>query len=362
MTPSPDFHDPIGAPRITLGSALPHVGARELGVLRLLGRLEFVPTNWIHRLIFPDRSYSTTARALQDLHGLGCIWQTRATMAQVDPREAGGNWQSRTPPPRQPLVWGLTPEGKEMLLANDAEHDDASYQALKVRDRRSPNVSKTKLIHDLLAAGWCAAVIDQLRRCPMVQAIRCQVEFESAHYPDTGQVKQRFDALLGVRFVPQRSRQECAGWDIPWWDDITPQEQHTTIWFALEVDRGTEKLSVLLAKGVMYRDLTHDGTYKRILGANVVPVFLVPPGKRASQIAREWQDAWPQNPGIISTPAKLNDHPFGPLMGTYYTMKDNPAQETRLLKGLIQDDQHWANLIAQWSPTTPRRGASGGSG
>ena len=76
---------------------------RTTPILRLLGRLEFVPTAAIHRLIGPDRTRRTICNWLNTLHQLRLIWR----MA-VDAWRVPGSQSriSRRPAPRDPLVWG----------------------------------------------------------------------------------------------------------------------------------------------------------------------------------------------------------------------------------------------------------------
>jgi hypothetical protein len=120
-------------------------------------------------------------------------------------------------------------------------------------------------------------------------------------------------------------------------------------WFALEVDRGTEQLKVLLGKGSVYRDMIVSNTYRRLLGGDLLPVFLVPTTRRAGQIAREWIAAWvdkrgnplPSIKGVIATP-RQSEHPrYGPLWGEYSLMTDG-KKKTHLLKNWTLDQ--WVGM------------------
>jgi hypothetical protein len=99
--------------------------------------------------------------------------------------------------------------------------------------------------------------------------------------------------------------------------------------------------------------LTQTGVYERTLGGPVLPVFVVPPGRRAAQIATEWQLAWPGGPGVITTP-KLSEHTqHGALWGRYSTLKDNPMQPATLLGSLVPTIDKWAELTRAWVPGMP---------
>lgn len=315
---------------------------RDLAVLRLLGRLEFVASRWIKDLFFQDMDRATMFRRLGSLAKQGLVWYTQTTHTQMAPVTPG----RRAPAPKSPYIYGLTPEGKNFLDALDQEPHAPSWQALRTRDRRAPDVPKAQLAHDLLGASWCVSMIDAVRRCPMVDAIFCHVEYVS-------DPRQRIDALLVIRFNTQQRIQTRPGWDIPWHDGSPDGPQHKTVRLALEVDRGTEPLKTLLGKGLMYRTLTSEKVYDQTLGGPVTPVFLVPPGKRAAQIAREWQDAWPNGAGVISTPSKATHPLYGALWGEYLTLKDTPPQSAKLLGSLVQNPDAWGKLVANWVPDMP---------
>jgi hypothetical protein len=272
----------------------------------------------------------------------GRIWRQAVTMDQVRPKEAGGRG---SPPPKAPYVYGLTPEGRELLEMLDVESSAAVYEGLQTRDRRAPNVPQAQLKHDLRVSEWCASIIDGARRCPLLDSITCQVEYVSARQAD-GREQQRMDAVLALTF--NRGPKEATGptWMLPWNAGEAPTAQQLVIRYALEVDRGTEPLKTLLAKGLTYRTLTEAGHYRRTLGGEVLPVFLVPPGKRAGQIAREWQTSWPGGRGVISNFLKA-DHPeHGALWGEYYTMADAPPKVVHLLAGVIPDLATWERLVS----------------
>ncbi|MDP9314115.1 MAG: replication-relaxation family protein [Chloroflexota bacterium] len=304
----------IGSFGLTRVPSTVPLGEKHLEILRCLGRLEFALVPQIALLCFGGNATSTLYKQLGLLHRDGFIWQQSVDLqphargSKRVPERAPSAERERKAPLRPVNVYGLTPEGKALLESMAQEPDDASLAGLKTRDRRAPNVALPTLVHDLQASWWCAGVVAEARRNRLVNGIFVQVEYVSA-------ANQRIDALVGLRIdpaLPARSSEH-----IPWYDGQPLMGKQRWVWFALEVDRGTEPLKILMGKGLTYRRLTVDKTYEQTLGAPVIPVFLCPTRKRAAQIAREWLDAWPDGAGVAATPAEA-DHPeHGPLWGTY---------------------------------------------
>lgn len=320
---------------------------RQIEVLRLLGRLEVVATDWIATLIYADSSMRTCYRHLLDLHEQGFVWRQRTSMGHID--RSTTEVRNGAQPPSLPHVYGLTPEGRAYLSSLDAEPDDDTLNALRVRDRRAPKVNEAQLKHDLLVAGWCISMLAELRKCPMLESVVCQAEYVSAR-DAAGKERQRFDALLIFRFNPKQRTYTRPCWQIPWHDGTPPAADSRTVRIALEVDRGTEQLSRLYDKGLMYKELTEQGVYKQNLGGDPLVVFLAPAGLRSAQIATEWRDAWPDGPGVISTPRASSHTIRGALWGKYYTLKDNPTRQVSLLDSLKIDLPKWEELTRNWHP------------
>ena len=140
---------------------------------------------------------------------------------------------------------------------------------------------------------------------------------------------QRFDAVVIFRFHKSHPAEPTPRppYAVPWRtnEPVDPATVHQVA-YALEVDRETEMLNVLLEKAVTYRDLTKSGFYTTQLGLPVIPVFLVPTKRRASQIIKEWNHARPGNPGLITTPQGAMDKKWGSLWGSYVRMRDGKAQ------------------------------------
>jgi hypothetical protein len=176
-------------------------------------------------------------------------------------------------------------------------------------------------------------VVLEAARNRLCRQIYAQVEFISEE-------RQRIDALVILRFSPLRPRKAEDIGPIPWFDGTPRADDEIDIRLALEVDRGTEELMVLLKKGAAYRDLTLDGIYTQLLGGPVLPVFLVQTDKphltvkRARQIATEYRHIWPGGWGVISTPAVVAHKEAGALWGKYHTLANDvpffPLTELRV--------------------------------
>ena len=283
----------------------------DIAVLRILGRLEFALTSQLQALVFSTTQVRTMYRQLERLTSQGLIWKQAVSLdMRKNTRQAVPNRPATKTPMTPHNLYGLTPEGKAYLATHEIEPDLAVWEALKTRDRRAPAVPQATLLHDLQASWWVTSVLCSVMRNRFCTGVFAQVEFHTTP-------QQRVDALVGLRLnatIPARDVQ------IPWASrgEGTPQDRW--YWFALEVDRGTEQLSFLLGKAVMYRDLTTNGTYQQLVGTSLLPVFLVPTLKRAAQIGAEFKAAWPTSPAVAAVP-QAADHPSaGVLWGAYRTL------------------------------------------
>jgi hypothetical protein len=330
-------------------------GDQPVEVLRLLGRLEYAITADIWRLLYAPLGLTrqTTWTHLNALYEQQLVWRqktslrprTRATRAGppvvIDARQ-----RQASTPLQIPFVWGLTPEGREYLALAEAEPDAAILAGLHVRDRRDPKVPLRTLTHDLQASWWCCGVIQEVVRCPYLHDIFVQVEYVSltqAQRADDG-AGQRIDALVGLRFgdTPLPLSQRPRPGTIPWDEGFQMEKGQWWEWFALEVDRGTEALKVLLGKATVYRDMWEGRVYQTRLKGNLLPVFLVPTKRRAGQIAREWQDAWPNGQGVIAPVSEATHPQHGPLWGRYTLLWDGRIARPLLQKWTLEA---WRGLV-----------------
>lgn len=312
--------------------------ARQQELLRLLARLEFVSARHLHALIAPTLHAVTFWRWLQTIHQQRFVWRHTVDAVRLPGGIAAPN---NAPPPRSPLLYGLTEQGRAWLEGQGVEPDPAVLERAIVRDWRKPELKTGQLAHDLLVVEWCSRALIGLRRSPMPESVEIVMEYMSATAP-TGQPLQRFDALVLVQLAPgqQNARNSEA---IPWGWARNAGGQ--CLAWAIEIDRGTEPLVTLLGKAVMYRDLTVSGHYEAMLGCQPLPVVVTPTVRRAAQIAREWVDGWPGGRGIIAPIDRLTDKLGGVLWGRYKTMGLNPARDATLWEDLGLSLEQWESGI-----------------
>lgn len=296
-------HDGLHIP-----AAMPACSHQQTVVLRLLGRLEFMTTEQLHRLVYPQQSRDTVLYHLRDLASKELIWRVHVPFQVMPALSQRGR---RGPPLKLPYVYGLTAAGRMVLETLDAEPDRRSLESLKARDPGSRTPSKLTMAHDLQASWWCSSLLLALRRSGFVRSIFLQVEFVVHE-------RQRMDALIIIRLTRSAQPIDAERW--PFFDGTPCRPDELEVRLALEVDRGTEPLPILLAKGAAYRDLHVQGTYNQAFGGPVLPVFLAPTSRRAGQIAREWQAIWPDGWGVISTPRGAVSLHDGVLWGDYRSL------------------------------------------
>lgn len=299
---------------------------RQVDLLRLLARLEFVPERHLHALVAPELSRRHYRRILAATHAAKLIWRHPVDAERLPGGIAAPNG---APPPRTPLLYGLTPQGRDWLAREDLEDDPAALERAIVRDWRRPEVTTAQLAHDLLVVEWCARALAELRASGRLVAAEVVLEYVSATEAN-GQAIQRFDALLVVQVAAAPQADPAPG--IPWgWPAHGALGR---VAWALEIDRGTEKLLILLGKAVMYRDLTVTGHYQATLGLNPLPVVITLTGRRATQIVSEWVDGWRNGRGVVAPLHRLADPHGGVLWGGYKTLGLNPARDATLWEDL----------------------------
>ncbi|NNJ11956.1 hypothetical protein EKD04_016605 [Chloroflexales bacterium ZM16-3] len=344
---------------MTIYPGLPPLDARQLALLRLLGRIEVADSTIIGQAIYRDHSATTCKRDLLHLHEHRLIWRTPAPPTA---HALAATTQGRTGRVggRRRYVYGLSHEGKSVLEQLDAEPDARSLDALKARDARGRYPSPSTLGHDLQVAWWCASALEGLRRLPWCHSVFCQTEFVVS-------AQQRMDAALVARFDLTTPRPELA--QLPWFDGSPLRPGQVELRWALELDTGTEAIPVLLRKFVCYRDHHADGVYAQIFGGPVQLVLVVQTERRAGLLASEFQRAWPAGWGLVSLPhASAADHPLhGALWGVYRRLRDSQVQpllstvapgaggraEERALLSLAQWEAYLAQAAAGRAPRRP---------
>ncbi len=340
----------FGLPRVQL---MNHVLERDIAFLRLLGRLEYMLTSQIQIMAYPLLSHRVFYRQLERLRHHGMIWSADIgyrTLEKALGQEEGadGLMHRKTvlPPMDRPLVWMLTPLGKEALMDAEVERDPRAIDCLKPHDP-AKNLSRLTLSHDLQVSLWCSSVLLELRRTAFCRTIFFQVEYVVTE-------TQRIDALMIVR-INTRRRRDVDG-SYPWFDGERRLAGDREIRLALEVDRGTEHRHVIYLKGNMYCDLSGQGIYTELFGGPVLPVFLAPGPARMRAIAQEWAAAWPNTWGVISTPTAADHLEHGSLWGNYRLLTD-ARQEVPLCSEIHVDQRGMTTVqpimsLDQWREGT----------
>jgi len=306
-------------------SALPLLDEREVLLMRLLGRLDLMTLTQIQQAVYPSYTVRGVQKRLQYLMDDDLLWrvQTRLVAANHAAEYAKVRKQGA-------FAYGLSDQGKELLNTLEVEHDSLTFDWLVSRDPRGRKPDLRTLSHDLQVSWWFLNVIlDAAENC-YCRKVYVQTEF----YPEKS---QRIDALIILRLSPDNARLADAVGSIPFFDGTKLQPGEIDIRFALEVDKGTEELKVLLEKAEKYRDLHKAGIYTATIGGPVLPVFLVQTARRAAQIAREFQDIWPSGWGVIATPFSANTGSDGVLWGKYRTV--TTAEPYNLLTHMLVDRQ-----------------------
>jgi hypothetical protein len=311
---------------------LPLLRQREL--LRLLARMEFVPARHLHALVAPQLHETTFWRWLQNIHQQRLIWRH-----PVDARRLPGAMgvASGVVPPKTPLLYGLTARGRDWLADQSVEDDTGVLERAITRDWKQPELKIGQLAHDLLVVDWCCRALAELRRSGLLSCVEIVMEYVSA-VGEHNQPLQRFDALMLIQFAPGLPEAQSS-LSLPW--EWAERSAPGRLAWALEIDRGTEKLVTLLGKAVMYRDLTITGHYLATLGVNPLPVVITPTMRRAAQIAREWVDGWPDGRGIVASLDRLRVPHGGVLWGGYKTLGFNPARDATLWDDVGITRAHW---------------------
>lgn len=320
--------------------SMPDVDDRMTELLRTLGRLEFMLAPQIKALIYPDMGARTMYRHLAHLLAHELIWRMPVNLERRAERVRDGR---PVPPPRSPAAYGLSVAGKALLEALEVEHDQRSLDGLKARDARGRRPAPSTMAHDLQTSWWCASAILAARRHRHCQRIFVQVEYVVSR-------EQRIDAVLILRFDWSAARVRPAVYRTPWFDGTPRRASEVEVRLALEVDRGTEPLTVLLGKADRYRQLTATGVYGQVFGGPVLPVFIVPNKTRAAQIGREWRDGWPGGWGVVAVD-RAAEHPrYGCLWGNYRALIG--GQPFALLTELAQEGAQvrprQAATLAEW--------------
>jgi len=259
-------------------SALPLLDDEEVMLLRVLGRLEMMTIAQINQLIFPTLTNRGVQRHLDRLLADELVWRAQSRTVAVNHAA-----QHEKVPRRGAFVYGLSDHAKALLESLDAEHDPLMRERLVSRDPRGRKPDTRTMSHDLQVSWFCTNVLLSAARNRYCRQIYVQTEF----YPER---RQRIDALIMLRMCPDAPRPDSESGRIPFFDGTPRKQGELDIRLALEIDRGSEELRVLLEKIEKYRDLTQLGIYDQTIGGPLLMVFVVQTPRRAGQLARQFKD------------------------------------------------------------------------
>jgi hypothetical protein len=292
---------------VVVPAALPLLDELEVLLLRLLGRLDLMTLQQIWHAIYPTYTLRGVQNRLKHLLDDDLVWR-------VQTRTVAANHAAEYTKVRRQGVfaYGLTDQGKALLNTLEVERDPLTFERLVSRDPRGRKPDLRTLAHDLQVSWWCLNVIMAAAQNRSCRKIYVQTEF----YPEKS---QRIDALIILRLSPDNPRPAETVRSIPFFDGTEIQPGEVDIRLALEVDKGTEELKILLEKTAKYRDLHKAGVYTATLGGPVLPIFLVQTPRRAAQIATEFQAVWPSGWGVAGTPFSVNSRD-SVLWGKYLTL------------------------------------------
>lgn len=323
--------------RLSGKAAILPMSERELAVLRLLGRLGMVMGQTIRDLICPDQHEASCRRLLRELAERKLIWQASVPNVNDAGRSQG----------RAPNVYGLTDDGRQMLDTFGAEPYDGTFERLIYRSKQAPGApAVAALVTETYVSDWCASLLDQVRRTPMLAGVHMQRRY--AMTSADGTLLQTVGAVIVLAFDPELKTFERAGWVIPWLTDGAISSSWRVVRLALEVDTGVMAMRSIFEMAQTYARLTGDGTYQRLLGGVPRPVIVTPPARRARAVAEVWMGAWEGSPALLSSVERTCHRDYGVLWGEYLALKANPVAKTSLLGSLLGTVDQWPTKIAAW--------------
>ena len=313
---------------------------RELAVLRVLGRMGAVLGTTLHGLIAPDLNARTGRRMWQRLTERKLIWQASVPNGHTD---AAGRVRGK------PLhVYGLTDDGRALIDSLGAEPHDGTFERLMYRPKQSPiPPSAQNLVHETYISDWCAMLLDQVRRTPML--VGAHVQRRYAVTDASGATVQTLGAAIVLAFDPKQTTFDLPCWEIPWLSMGATSSTWTIVRLALEVDTGQATLRTIFDLAQTYATLTQAGGYRDApLGGTPKPVLITPPGQRARTVADVWMSAWPGSSAILGSTEKTTHPDYGVLWGQYYSLKTTPVQTTNLLGNLLGTVDQWPARTKGW--------------
>ncbi len=307
-------------------AALPPIDERDIRTLQFLARLDTVTVQQARVAVTPWLTDDAMRDTLNRLVADNLAWTASSRVLAVN--QVGQFKQVRR---QSAHVFGLTTDGRELLRTLEVETDPTTTARFTARDTRARKPDARTMAHDLQVAWWTINAMRSAAENRLVHTMYVQTEF-------IPHKTQRIDALLIFRLRLSAPRAPLPLGIFPYFNGVPRRDDEIDIRLALEVDRGTEELSVLLGKCETYRDLHRTNVYNDSIGGPVLPVFIAQTPARGRQIAERFRAIWPSGWGVISTPQSAND-PDGVLWGDY-RMMGNGAPFPLLSRLIVGTDGH----------------------
>jgi len=333
--------------RLSGKAAILPMSERELAVLRLLGRLGMVMGQTIRDLVCPDQHEASCRRLLRELAERKLIWQASVPNVNDAGRSQG----------RAPNVYGLTDDGRQMIDTFGAEPHDGTFERLIYRSKQAPSApAVSALVSETYLSDWCASLLDQVRRTPMLAGVHVQRRY--AVTAADGALLQTIGAVIILAFDPELKKFDRPGWVIPWLTDGAIASSWRMVRLALEVDTGVMAMRSIFEMAQTYQRLSNDGTYQRVLGGALRPVIVTPPARRARAVAEVWMGAWDGSPALLTNVERTCHQKYGVMWGEYLALKSNPVQKTSLFGSLLGTAEQWPTKITGWSGAAADSGSN----
>jgi hypothetical protein len=237
-------------------------------------------TSHIGRLWLPGRHPTTVQRLLASLLAAEYLIRRRWSLPRV---AAGGAVRG---PLRQDTMWGLDRRGREVVR----DHDAYPLSALGARHKRL-------LPHDSQTSELLVRAIE-LGRSAGLSGVYVEREVRL----DPPRRRPIMDALLVLRTGGGYERPDT----VPWTRDphVAGEKRRR---YAVENDRGSEAISVIVGKALAYQAAGSREWLAKYGRPFPTPLWLVPDERRLRAILEAWRATWPSGRWIMTTDAWLAD-------------------------------------------------------
>jgi hypothetical protein len=357
----------------------PDLAERDAVLLRMLGHLKLARADWIADLLYPDHPAAAVKRHLDTLRARGLLWATRQRVAP----SIRGSERRVAPPPNLPVLYGLTPAGKEHLRQENQLpefHHASRLHTLAPRTRLLP---PDQLQRDMQRVSWCVAILAAARRCVLLDAAFAQVEpvlqerwrtvtTSRGEKENRREVDLEADALVILRFQEKMAARR-PGDPLPWLTSSFKQLKQPgarALAFALHVDSGWSETDAARLSA-RYRDLYHEpfrssqpiDPERQVLP---VPVILTTSYERIRLIAGAWNSAWVvrgpgtggsppleqvlSSKGLISCPPHTEDPTWGALWGWHLPLQKFRESSTPGPRQLLDELFETLKVWEEWCP------------